>query len=110
MTGRRTYISDFDNERRRAFVRSRSQAWFRKESWTLTWEEFQEFWSTRRLWDQRGRAVNDLVLTRVDWEGAWSKANCCIISRGDHLVANAKNRSGQDVHSVIEKAKKYESL
>lgn len=107
MAGHRTYVSDFDNERRVAFVRSRSQAAFRGEAWTLTWEEYQEFWNTRRLWARRGRAIDALVLTRLDWESSWSKDNCCIISRQDHLTANAKNRTGQDIQQLLEKAKKY---
>jgi hypothetical protein len=107
---KKTYVSDFDNERRVAFLRSRAQATFRGEDWTLTWEDFQAFWSTRTLWEQRGRHHEDLVLTRYDWEGAWSKDNCCIISRLDHLRANGSNRTGKDIYKIIEGAKKYESL
>lgn len=110
MTGRRTYVSEFDNQRRVAFTRSRCQAQFRGEAWTLTWTEFQQFWNSRTLWARRGRSIDDLVLTRLDWEGPWSRDNCCIITRGDHLIFNAKHRSGQDISELLSKAKKYESL
>jgi len=110
MPGQRTYLSDFDNERRRAYVRSRSQAWFRNEQWSLTWEEFQDFWSTTDLWQQRGRHNTDLVLTRVDWQGPWSKDNCCIITRLDHLRILCGVRIGKDIDKMMEDAKKYENL
>ena len=110
MSSPRTYVSDFDNARRIAFVRSRSQAWFRNEQWDLSWEDFQAFWSTRKLWEKRGRRYDDLVLTRYDWEGPWSRDNCCIISRLDHLRANGSNRIGKNIDKMMAGAKKYESL
>ena len=106
----RIYLSDFDNERRLAFVRSRAQAIFRNEEWNLTWKDFQAFWNTRILWDQRGRHSNDLVLTRMDWQGPWSKDNCCIITRLDHLRASCGNRNGKDIDKIMAGAKKYENL
>lgn len=60
--------------------KARSQANFRQEGWTLTFEEFQEFW-TDELWSQRGRASQDLAMTRVDPEQPWSKENVIIVTR-----------------------------
>ena len=107
---RRTYISDFDNERRIAFIRSRAQAIFRNEEWNLTWKDFQEFWNTRILWDQRGRHSNDLVLTRMDWDLSWNRDNCCIITRENSLKANIALRWNKPTDKYFEGAIRYESL
>jgi hypothetical protein len=87
---------NFSNERARAFVRSRSQAWYRKEQWDLTRPEFFRFWHTPALWNQRGRAVTDLVLTRRDYTGPWSRDNCCIITRYNHLLLKSAIRWNKD--------------
>lgn len=107
MAGQRKYVSDFDNARRRAFVRSRSQAWFRGEAWTLTWEEYQVFWSTPKRWAKRGRQPEDLVLTRQDWDGVWSTDNCVIVTRGQHLKAIGNYKLGLDVNLHFTKAIHY---
>jgi hypothetical protein len=104
----RTYVSDFDNERRVAFVRARAQVCFRNEQWDLTWEDFQAFWRTRRLWDKRGRHNDDLVLTRIDWDKSWNRDNCCIITRENSLKANIAKRWNKPADKYFEEAIKYE--
>jgi hypothetical protein len=102
--GSRVYISDFDNARRKAFVRSRSQAWFRGETWELTWEDYQVFWKTTSRWARRSRRIDGLVLTRRDWQGVWNRDNCCIITRKAHLGANGSNRVGNPTEQYFAKA------
>ena len=100
----RTYVSDFDNERRIAFVRGRAQVWHRDQEWELTWEDFQSFWRTRNLWTKRGRKPDDLVLTRYDWELSWNRHNCCIITRENSFKANIAHRWGKPVDKFFEGA------
>ena len=106
----KTYVSDFDNERRVAFVRARSQVWHRDQEWDLTWEDFQAFWRTPKRWAQRGRKVDDLVLTRYDWGKSWNRLNCCIITRENSLRANVANMWGKPVDKFFKKAIWYEPL
>ena len=90
----------FSNERSRAWVRSKCQAEYRLEDWHLTREEFFNFWSTPDLWAQRGRARDDLVLTRIDWEKPWSKENCCIMSRHKQILIKSAVRWGYDLEPL----------
>lgn len=106
----RTYVSDFDNARRIAFVRARAQVAFRGEQWDLTWEDFQAFWRTRRLWAQRGRHNGDLVLTRMDCDLSWNRDNCCIITRENSLKANIALRWNKPADKYFEEAIRYEPL
>ena len=105
--GSRVYISDFDNARRIAFVRSRSQAWFRNESWELTWEDYQVFWKTTSRWARRGRRNEDLVLTRLDPTKPWNRDNCCILTRLNSLGANGSARAGNSTDKYFTKAILY---
>ena len=70
---KRRFKDDFSHYRAKAFIRSKAQASFRGEGWTLTLLEYFDIWSTPELWQQRGRASYDLVLTRIDEEGAWNE-------------------------------------
>jgi hypothetical protein len=106
----KTYVSDFDNERRVAFVRARSQVWHRGQEWDLTWEDFQAFWRTPKRWAQRGRKSDDLVLTRYDWEKSWNRDNCCLITRKNSLRANVANKCGKPIDKFFKKAIWYEPL
>ena len=64
--------------------KARSQAHYRGEEWLLTFEEFQILW-TDDLWAQRGRASDNLAMTRQDPEGPWSLDNCMIVTRKRQL-------------------------
>lgn len=73
--------------------RARAQAWFRKEEWTITEEEFIELWKKDDQYLNRGRARTNVCLTRIDPEGAWSLDNVQIISRLDHYrLCQQRNR------------------
>lgn len=91
------HIKDpFDHARNLAYIRSCCQAKYRGEQWDLTFEEFCNFWHSWDLWEERGRAEQDLVLTRYDVELPWNTSNCCIITRGDQLRAKIERRHGRD--------------
>jgi hypothetical protein len=74
-----------------AFLRARAQAKFRNEEWTLTIEEFFKMWGTDR-WLSRGRKPTDLVMSRRDLEGPWSKDNAIIIARYEQLCRGMNKR------------------
>ena len=87
--GARKYFTDpFDHARHRAWNLSRSQASFRGETWLITLEEYFVLWPDPSRWSQRGRARDDLVLTRQDPGGAWCLANVHIITRREQLRAS----------------------
>lgn len=66
-----------------AWQRMRAQANFRKEAWTLTFEEFQEIWQP--YWHLRGRASRDYCLTRWDYDLPWDRDNTVCMERREHL-------------------------
>jgi hypothetical protein len=98
----------FTHARNLAFVRSRAQANFRGEQWDLTFQEFCHFWNNEQLWNQRGRKVTALVLTRWDCEKPWNRKNCCIIARGDQLLAKIERYWGKDDSEYYKDAIWYE--
>ncbi len=93
---KKLYKDAFTSKRRLAWIRSRSQADYRREPWTLTFEDFCHIWRDESLWQQRGRASDDLVLFRYDAEQPWSLNNCCIVTRYNFLQINAARRVGRD--------------
>lgn len=66
-----------------AFLQMRAQANYRKESFELTFEDFQRLWSTH--WDQKGRGRDHYCLTREDPKGAWDTSNTVCLLRVEHL-------------------------
>lgn len=102
------YKDDFTNERRLAFMRSRSQAAFRDEEWTITFSEFCRIWNTPQLWSQRGRGANSLVMTRLDTTAAWSTDNICLIDRAVSLVIKNKRQANLPYEDLYKDAIRYE--
>lgn len=77
--------------RYRPFLRSRAQAWFLDQEWTMTFEEYLELWTLDK-WHCRGRGTTDLVMVRRDTEGPWSFSNCEIVTRREQLQRTARLR------------------
>ncbi len=77
-----------------AFVKHRAQANFRKEPHDLTFEDWLSFWTVEN-WSNRGRKNTAVVLTRKDKTGPWSKDNCVIMTRLEHLVEHGKANMGK---------------
>lgn len=71
---------------------SKAQANFRKEGWTLTFDEFFELW--RGHWHNRGREPDNMCMTRKDKNDAWSQDNVEIITRKEHLQNQGFARTG----------------
>lgn len=91
-----TWISgpdQFRHEMYMPWLRAKAQANFRKEGWTLTFEEFFELW--KNDWDNRGRQPENVCMTRIDKDMPWSNDNVIIVTRLDHLREQNKGRVGK---------------
>ena len=77
-----------------AYLKHRSQAQYRNEDYTLTWESWENLW--QGTWHLRGKTSRDLVLGRVDWDQGWHDHNVEIMTRREHFdirkAYNAKRR------------------
>ena len=76
------WVSGPDPEVRKryyAWLRSRSQAAYRKEPWTITFEQYQQLWGDQ--WARRGRGPDDLQMIRKDFLAAWTADNVSIVTR-----------------------------
>jgi hypothetical protein len=77
-----------------AWLKHKSQAAYRGEPHRLEFSDWQYFWNQDDNWLNRGRKNSDLVLTRRDHSAAWSRENCHIMSRGEHLVKMSSLKRG----------------
>lgn len=82
----RKYPNQFEQDRGKAFSRSRAQALFLGQTWTITFEEFCEFWPTEELFYQRSTKPRGLVLHRRDQNQGWTTDNCVIVTRYEQLI------------------------
>lgn len=77
-----------------SYLKHRSQAHYRGEEHTLTWECWQELF-TDAVWEKRGRRVDDLCLGRLDWTRGWHDDNVKIMTRREHF--ELKKQINKDV-------------
>lgn len=86
-----------------AWLQMKAQASYRKEEFSLTFEEFQELW--RHRWNMKGRGVDDYCLTRKDPYGPWNMANAECIPRRQHLVNSGRykqeKRNGKHTRRTV---------
>jgi hypothetical protein len=77
-----------------AFLKHRSQAQYRGEDYSLTWELWEQLWKDR--WERRGKLADNFVMGRVDWGQGWHLDNVEIMTRREHFgirkVYNAQRR------------------
>lgn len=83
---------EFRHDMYTPWMRSRAQATFRNEGWDLTFEEYYDLWKDD--WHNRGRKPDDVCMTRRDPDLSWSKDNCYIITRKEHLAEQGRARVG----------------
>lgn len=77
-----------------AYLKHRCQARYRSETYELTMEEWFDIWDEESF-NQRGRSVDSICLSKKDYKGPWRRDNVQLISRLEHLRrqrANAKSR------------------
>lgn len=72
------------------WLRAKAQANFREEGWELSFEDYFQLWDGK--WEQRGRASDQLCMSREDFELPWSLSNCVIVTRNDHLKELGRQR------------------
>jgi hypothetical protein len=80
------YDNEYDTRVRLAYQRMACQAKFRGEAFTLTEADFRIFWHTPELFNRRGTRPTDLILTRIDHSGPWSRDNCHVVERAVQLA------------------------
>ena len=64
--------------------RRRAQAWYRKEEWLITEQEYIDLWRTDNRYLKKGRHSENLCMSRVDVEKPWTLDNIEIITRHQH--------------------------
>jgi hypothetical protein len=77
-----------------AWMKHKAQAKYRQEPHELSFVEWEEIWNTDYHWENRGRALENVCLTRIDIEKPWSRDNCEIISRQEQLIRQNKCKLG----------------
>jgi hypothetical protein len=76
------------------FLLAKNQAKLRQQPWQLTREEYDQLWQGKE--DQRGRSSSSLSLCRLDFNKAWQKDNCVLMSRGEfRKKMNKQNRESK---------------
>ena len=64
--------------------RSKAQAEYRNEGWEMTHDEYIDLWIENDNYKNKGRAPENLCMTRIDPDLDWTKDNVHIISRLEH--------------------------
>lgn len=82
-----------------AYLKHRSQAKYRGESYELTWQDWLHIWP-QHLWDSRGRRSHDLCLTRRDFDGEWSIVNTVVCTRREHFIIKKEYNAQQRLRSI----------
>lgn len=67
-----------------AWLKHRTQAKYRGEEHTISWDFWQNIWQDD-VWFQRGRGGQSLILGRVDWDQGWHEHNVEIMTRRKHF-------------------------
>lgn len=82
-----------------AFLKHRSQAVFRGEVHTLTWEQWQSLWHAA-AWERRGRRGDDLCLGRLNWDLGWEYSNVATMTKKDHFIIKKAYNAQQRLQSI----------
>lgn len=73
-----------------AWLQCRNQARYRSEGWDLTFEQWLDVWTG--LWHRRGRAGEQLCITRKNCDLPWTLSNVIVITRRQHGQRKAGQR------------------
>jgi len=71
-----------------AWLQMKAQASYRKETFELTFEDFQTVWQGK--WERKGRGINDYCLTRSNPESSWHIDNVICLPRAEHFKIQRK--------------------
>lgn len=64
--------------------KTKAQAKFRGEDYSLTFDEYYELWKDD--WHNKGRKADNICMTRRDPAGGWHKDNVELVTRQEHLI------------------------
>jgi len=81
------WVSGPDAVRHNLYVmcsKSKAQADYRGEGWELTHDEYIDLWLVDNNYKNKGRAPENLCMTRIDPDLDWTIDNVHIISRLEH--------------------------
>lgn len=79
-----------------AWLKHRSQAAYRSESHSLTWNDWQTLWKDK-LWDQRGQKGYQLCLAQIDSKLGWHMNNVAVMTRKEQLTKSIQARPKKNV-------------
>jgi hypothetical protein len=74
-----------------AWLKHRAQARYRGEQYDLTWEQWDNLW-TSDLFANRGKRADNWVIMRNKLSDSWNINNCEIVLRSDQLKRNGEYR------------------
>ena len=77
-------MSDEEYKQYYVFLQARNQARYRKEGWTIEWEDYKRIWGDR--FHLRGRSSDSLSFARLDQDLPWTPDNVAIKSRSECRV------------------------
>jgi hypothetical protein len=89
-----TYIAGADPVRRSkyyAWLKHRAQANYRGESYSLTFEQWEDLWEDE-LWTHRGKSSESLCLAQIDCSRGWHVDNLTIMPRGEQVRLSHERR------------------
>ena len=75
-------------------MRSRCQARFRKEEWSLTLDDWCELWPLD-LWRKRGKRSEDYIITFIEIGKGWHRDNVEVRQRRGNMRRHYYHRRGQ---------------
>lgn len=82
--GWKTPTDPVERDRYYAWLKHRSQAWYRGEEYEITYDQWIQIWPID-LFLRRGRTSDAICLSRIDWDQPWSYTNCEVVSRLENL-------------------------
>ena len=65
--------------------RARAQAWYRGEEWYITEQEYIRLWREDDRYLKKGRTVECLCLSKIDYTLPWTMDNVHFITRREHF-------------------------
>lgn len=74
-----------------AWLKHRSQARYRKEEYSITWEEWQQLWSDEDFL-KRGRSPSHLCLLKIKIEEGWHVNNVTVVARRSQFKRTGEYR------------------
>lgn len=92
---------EYKHQMYQPWLMAKAQANFRDEEWELAFEDYFTAWDG--LWERRGRLSDELCMTRIDYDGAWTKSNIEIITRKEHCGKQKEYKSRMRGDVIYEK-------